>query len=88
MSSSIRCPNCRHTIALRGVKPGKFQPKCPKCKEPFVLVIPEDPSSSPRATIVPENMKIVAEALDLETLPPPPVEEPVAAAVSSLSPRE
>lgn len=69
--SSIRCPSCRHTIALKGVKPGKFQPKCPKCKQPFILVIPQDAGASPRATVVPENMPVTAEALDLETVPEP-----------------
>ncbi|HEX4793280.1 MAG TPA: serine/threonine-protein kinase [Humisphaera sp.] len=76
MASSIRCPLCRHIIELKGVKPGRFHPACPACKERFVLVVPTDPTSSPRATVLAENAR-PEESLDLTTVAPEPEPEPV-----------
>src|SRR5689334_10093533 len=75
MASSIRCPLCRHIIELKGVKPGRFHPACPSCKERFVLVVPTDPTSSPRATVLAENAR-PEESLDLTTIAPEPEPEP------------
>jgi len=39
---SVRCPYCQFEIKLKGVKPGRFTPKCPKCARAFVLTVPEE----------------------------------------------
>ncbi|QEL13233.1 protein kinase domain-containing protein [Limnoglobus roseus] len=45
---SVSCPQCRSPLNVKGLKPGQFKPKCPKCGIAFVLVVP----SSPDGTIV------------------------------------
>ena len=35
---SFACPYCKAVLNPKGLKPGRFQPKCPKCAETFVLV--------------------------------------------------
>ena len=42
----IHCPNCRVPINSKVLKPGRYTPKCPKCAEPFVLVVPADPGQT------------------------------------------
>ncbi len=39
---SIRCPHCSFLIELKGVRPGQFQPNCPRCHEKFALTIHAD----------------------------------------------
>lgn len=51
--SQVECPNCKNSIALKGVKPGRFMPTCPKCKKPFVLSVPADPNQRPTAAVAP-----------------------------------
>ncbi len=46
---NVTCPYCRNSIRLKGVKPGRFTPKCPKCAKPFVLTVPTDPEQAPSA---------------------------------------
>lgn len=38
---SIHCPYCQHTVKVKGVKAGRFTPKCPQCKKAFVLMVVE-----------------------------------------------
>ena len=35
----VHCPFCQHGIAVKNAKPGRYQPKCPKCGKPFALVV-------------------------------------------------
>ncbi|MBN9119839.1 MAG: protein kinase [Planctomycetes bacterium] len=39
---NIPCPYCKAVLNPKGLKPGRFQPKCPGCARPFVLVVPDD----------------------------------------------
>src|SRR5262245_48035810 len=39
---SIPCPYCKAVLNPKGLKPGRFQPKCPKCAKAFVIIVPED----------------------------------------------
>jgi serine/threonine protein kinase len=63
---SIACPYCKAVLNPKGLKPGRFQPKCPGCGKPFVVVVAEDartvrvqalPSaaSRPRRKLTPEE---------------------------------
>lgn len=35
----IECPSCRHVLKLKGVKAGRYTPKCPRCGKPFLLLV-------------------------------------------------
>src|SRR5262245_31823376 len=39
---NIPCPYCKAVLSPRGLKPGRFQPKCPGCAKAFVLIVPEE----------------------------------------------
>jgi hypothetical protein len=39
---SIACPYCKAVLTPKGLKPGKYTPKCPKCGNPFLLFVPKD----------------------------------------------
>ena len=58
---SIACPYCKAALNPKGLKPGKFQPKCPKCAKPFVLVVPAEDGGTvvvqPLAAKVPDTAK-------------------------------
>ena len=36
---SIECPYCKFVIKLKGVKAGRYSPKCPKCAKAFGLTV-------------------------------------------------
>ncbi|MCS6865243.1 MAG: protein kinase [Gemmataceae bacterium] len=55
---SIACPYCKAVLNPKGLKPGRFQPKCPGCGKPFVLVVADDA----------RTVRVQA----LPTAPPPP----------------
>jgi hypothetical protein len=38
---SIRCPHCQNAITVKGAKPGRYTPKCPKCGGSFALTVTE-----------------------------------------------
>jgi len=38
---SIACPYCKAVLTPKGLKPGRYTPKCPKCGQAFLLVVPE-----------------------------------------------
>jgi membrane protein implicated in regulation of membrane protease activity len=48
----IQCPYCQNTLSLKEAKPGRYTPRCPKCREPFQLDVPEDPDQAPVASKV------------------------------------
>ena len=43
---SIACPYCKAVLSPKGLKPGRFQPKCPGCAKPFLLVVPDEPGGT------------------------------------------
>ncbi|MGC4030700.1 MAG: protein kinase [Tepidisphaeraceae bacterium] len=43
----LRCPYCRHTMVVQGVRPGRFTPRCSQCHEKFALLIPEGDAATP-----------------------------------------
>jgi serine/threonine protein kinase len=43
---SIACPYCKAVLNPKGLKPGRFQPKCPGCGKAFVLMVPDDPGGT------------------------------------------
>lgn len=51
---SILCPYCRSPLNPRGLKPGQFKPKCPKCEKVFVMVVPADPNGTVSVKTIPE----------------------------------
>jgi serine/threonine protein kinase len=78
-------------MQLKGTRPGRFGPRCQKCSERFVLVVPDDPNQPPIAKPVTREKISPAVALALGIdLPPPrarvstsqraPVSAPVSAA--------
>jgi transposase-like protein len=42
MLVNIPCPYCKAVLKPKGPKPGRYQPKCPGCGKPFILVVSED----------------------------------------------
>src|SRR5579864_8526617 len=40
-------------MALQGLRPGRFTPKCQKCGKPFLLVVPQDTNLPPEVTVLP-----------------------------------
>jgi eukaryotic-like serine/threonine-protein kinase len=43
---SVSCPYCNGLLNPKGLKPGQFKPKCPKCQHQFLLVVPESPEGT------------------------------------------
>ena len=39
---SFACPYCKAVLNPKGLKPGKYQPKCPKCQKAFAIAIAAD----------------------------------------------
>jgi eukaryotic-like serine/threonine-protein kinase len=62
------CPLCQNPISLKGAKPGRYKPKCPKCGGTFALTVPDDPSADPVA----ERLPTADELPPTVKLPPPP----------------
>ena len=38
---AIACPLCNQRINLKASKPGRFRPRCPRCRQLFLLIVPE-----------------------------------------------
>ena len=53
---SIPCPYCKSPLNPKGLKPGQFKPKCPKCTKQFLLVVPNDPDGTILAQMLPEDL--------------------------------
>ncbi|QEH32641.1 Serine/threonine-protein kinase PrkC [Aquisphaera giovannonii] len=64
----IVCPSCRHAIRLVDVHPGRFMPKCPRCRSTFRMTIPDEPGKSP----VVQALEPSAFAEPVANLPEPP----------------
>ncbi len=57
---AVQCPYCEHSLALKGVKPGKYTTKCPKCDRKFVLAIPADADLPPLVKPLPAERATLA----------------------------
>ena len=42
---AIACPYCSHRIKLRPAHPGQYRPRCPRCAQPFLARVPEEPGA-------------------------------------------
>src|SRR5262245_61668104 len=40
------CPYCQALLNPRQMKPGRFEPTCPKCRQVFVVFVPDDPTGT------------------------------------------
>lgn len=47
----IHCPSCRHAIRIVDVRPGRFDPTCPRCGTTFRLTVPKEGESPTVASI-------------------------------------
>ena len=56
---AVQCPYCAHSLALKGVKPGKYTTNCPKCQRKFVLAIPADADLPPLVKPLPAERQIL-----------------------------
>jgi serine/threonine protein kinase len=52
---AIVCPHCQHSMSVKGAKPGRYTPKCSRCKQPFLIVVPEDPARPVTAAPLPKK---------------------------------
>ncbi|MBA4188134.1 MAG: hypothetical protein C0467_08960 [Planctomycetaceae bacterium] len=55
---TIECPYCNAILTPKALKPGNYTPKCPKCSQPFALMVPED-----------DDEPITVEQIDPKPLP-------------------
>ncbi len=70
---AIKCPYCSFVLELKGIRPGHFQPKCPRCHEKFGLVIHPDQNMQPTVTAITDHVEpSVASALGLQDKPKHP----------------
>lgn len=52
---ALKCPNCQHGLAIKDLKPGRFTPLCPNCKQRFLLVVSGQPGSAPQVGRLPAS---------------------------------
>lgn len=52
---SVACPKCRSALNVKGLKPGQFKPKCPKCGIVFQLTVPDSAEGTILAKLLPEK---------------------------------
>lgn len=62
----IHCPKCRHAIRLVDIRPGRFEPTCPRCKTTFRLTIPAEGAEP---TVEPIDPAAAAAAPSIEAIP-------------------
>lgn len=60
---AIACPYCGSVIQLKEPKPGRYQPKCPKCAKRFSLKVSDNPSVAPIAAALPESSAAETETI-------------------------
>lgn len=77
----IQCPSCRHAIRIVDVRPGRFDPTCPRCGTIFRLTVPEKGEAPTVESI--ENQAAEAPLASVEALPASPEDfEPSAPAIN------
>ncbi len=75
---SFACPYCKAVLNPKGLKPGKFQPKCPGCGKAFLLLVPDDPNGTVRVQqLVPKTAPVADTARNV--VPKSPGAKPPAA---------
>ncbi len=57
---ALKCPNCQHGLAIKDLKPGRFTPLCPKCKQRFLLIVSGQPGATPQVARLPARGSDVA----------------------------
>ncbi|MFQ3591799.1 MAG: protein kinase [Gemmataceae bacterium] len=57
---SIVCPHCGHSMNAKGIRPGKFKPKCTKCGRVFLLEVGEGPQLTIKTSLPPGEPPKVA----------------------------
>lgn len=50
---NFTCPHCKNSSRINQPKAGRFKPKCPRCKQPFILII--DNAGKIQTQLPPEN---------------------------------
>lgn len=67
----IHCPSCRHAIRIVDIRPGRFDPTCPRCGTTFHLTVPAEGKApvvepiEPGAAAAPSaSMEAIPAALD------------------------
>ena len=78
--SSIACPYCKAVLKVRALKAGRYTPQCPKCHNPFLVVVPEDetgtlkvePIKKPAAGDLPDTVRRPAPTARLPATSPRP----------------
>ncbi len=76
---SIICPHCSHSMNVKGLRAGRFTPKCSKCAQTFLLMVKLDPEPSFETSKLPTPTKPVpAPAFDPNATAPSLAAEPIA----------
>jgi len=50
---ALKCPNCQNALAIKELKPGRFTPTCPKCKQRFLLIVSDEQGAEPQVARLP-----------------------------------
>jgi hypothetical protein len=70
----IVCPSCRRSMRVVGLRPGRFNPRCPRCGRVFQLTVPEGTGQSP--VVAELEPSVFAEPVALSTTEDPTQEIP------------
>lgn len=78
---SIACPYCAAVLNPTGLKPGRFQPKCPGCRKPFVIILEVQPlpaaaDESRPAPRPPQDPNATGDFTATDDVPPPKAPAP------------
>lgn len=61
---ALKCPNCQHGLVIKDLKPGRFTPLCPKCKQRFLLIVRGQPGTTLQVACLPADSANVTAASD------------------------
>lgn len=53
---AVVCPSCQKELGLKGAKPGRYSPKCPRCGAGLLLLVKEDGSVEVSVKAAPDVM--------------------------------
>ncbi|MFN4242503.1 MAG: serine/threonine-protein kinase [Tepidisphaerales bacterium] len=53
---AVVCPSCQKELGLKGAKPGRYSPKCPRCGSGLLLVVKDDGSAEVSLRAAPDVM--------------------------------
>ncbi len=48
----IHCPSCNHAIRIVDIRPGRFNPRCPRCNTSFQLTVPAEGAGAPVVELI------------------------------------